>query len=500
MDSVLNLKVTKSVYNLIHPYKDPSIKEVSGSGFIIDIQKGLIVTNAEIVLNAITITGFLNKTGKKDLSLEIVGICKEKDLAICKISDISIINDITKLNLKFGDSMNVNIGDKVFSLGKTFSKGIISGNEFQIEDKEELTRYPICFSTNIYTDVENSGGPLLNKNNEVIGINKVINNINYAIPSRTFLAIYSKLLQGIVKTPSLSLDWCKTNREIMKKQTGSSSTYGIYVRKVYPGSCLDSLEKGDIIRRIDYVDLFWKPNGQINQEIFDLNDTDLEKNLEKGTLVTVFLDRFGMSNKIVKLKNPEELDEMKIEFETVFTDKVLSLSQIMDMVPIGANLILNISRNRNWYKLKTQYVSIESERLSYIYSKIDYEIFAGLCLTNLTSNHLSDNLFDINHLSNNDELKYKKSVIITQVFPGSSAYKTQILKPGHIIKSLLGFDTNFELVKETHCVISTLEDIRHILKLNPEYIQITTTDNSTFLFSLNTIIKEDQNILKVFSI
>jgi len=342
MESVVNLNIIKKVFNFKQPYKDFQTIDISGSGFVIS-REGLIVTNAELVKDSISIIA------NKKFSLEVVGICREKDLAICKFVD-----KIKVKPLNFADSMNITLAEQVFSLGKTISKGIISGyKKFESTKEDSLTRGPNYISTDIHISEENNGGPLLNKNNEVIGINKIINGINYAIPSRTFLALYSELLKGDIKMPSLSLDWCKTNREIMKKQTGNSSTYGIYVRKVYPDSCLDSLEKGDIIRRIDYTDLCWKSDGSSN--------VNLENIGKQKTLVTVFLDRFGMTNKIVKLKDPDELDETKIEFETIFTEKVLSLSEVMDMVPINSKLILNICRYQQWYNLKTVYIVMSSE-------------------------------------------------------------------------------------------------------------------------------------------
>ena len=463
MESVVNLNIIKTVTNFKQPYKDFQTLDITGSGFVIS-REGLIVTNAELVKDSVSIIA------NKKFSLEVVGICREKDLAICKFVD-----KIKVKPLIFADSMNITLAEQVFSLGKTISKGIISGyKKFESTKEDSLTRGPNYISTDIHISEENNGGPLLNKNNEVIGINKIINGINYAIPSRTFLALYSELLKGDIKMPSLSLDWCKTNREIMKKQTGNSSTYGIYVRKVYPDSCLDSLEKGDIIRRIDYTDLCWKSDGSSN--------VNLENIGKQKTLVTVFLDRFGMTNKIVKLKDPDELDETKIEFETVFTEKVLSLSEVMDMVPINSNLILNICRNQQWYKLKTEYIVMSSERLTWESS--GYEILAGLCVANLTRDYL--NIFNI-------EDEYRKSVIITEVFP---THKVDILKPGQIIKSLLGYNSDFVLIESTHKIISNLNDIREIINLDPEYLQITTTDNSTYLFSYKTILEEDK-IIKI---
>ena len=86
------------------------------------------------------------------------------------------------------------------------------------------------------------------------------------------------------------------------------------------------------------------------------------------------------------------------------------------------------------------------------------------------------------------------------MFPNSSADRTQSLKVGHILKSIIGYNNQFELIEETNRCISTLDDVREILKLKPEMIQITTTDESTFLVTTSTTDKEDQEIMERYNI
>jgi S1-C subfamily serine protease len=524
-NSVICLTVTKAIYNFKRPYQNFKDRESVGSSFLIDAIKGYVVTNAHVVSNCISIVGRLPKMGKKDISLELIGICREKDLAVLKINsaDLALITngmtalEIANLNLKFADSMSVKAGDKVKTIGYPLDStsvkittGIVSGferveNDEDGSDREDaISRTPTYIQISAAINPGNSGGPLLNSNGEVIGINAAgylyAQNIGYAIPSRTFLAIYPELLKtGIVNMPTLALDWCKTNREIMKKQTGSSSTYGIYVRKVYPDTCCDVLEKGDIIRRIDYMDTFWKFNGETNKSAFHLIE-----HKEPGVLVTIFIDRFGMSTKIGRLKNPSEPDENKIEFDKIFTERKMEISEIMDMVPVGSDIYLNMCRMNEgkpvWYMLKTKYVYTPNDRIPYIFptlTSIDYEIFGGICVTELNMDVMKK--FDSlkcyrSELSN----LYKRQVIIVQIFPETTAYKTDSIKPGQLLKSVYGYNSNMELLKESYRAIQTLEDVRHVLRLRPDYIEITCTDNSVFLFS--TAQKEDQLIRERYHI
>lgn len=463
MESVIKLFVHKIIYKL--PYEKRQEK-TEGYGFLIDT--GLVLTHFNLVCDAVSIVGRINK---RDITLHLVGKCLEKKLAICRIDaeDISLVKGSI---LKFSDSMSsATTGISVLTNNENI-KGYISGTHSEENTHEDSYREPCYLKLNFTLDSSYSGSPVVNVSGEVIGI---FAKDNYAIPSRTFLAIAHELKKGDVKMPTFGLDWCKTSRELMKHLTGTSSTYGIYVRKVYPGSCLDSLAKGDVIRRIDYTDPFWNCKSVTLSNLPDL---------KKAGTITVFLDRFGQTTTIGKLKNPDESEEDKLEFETVLTDKKLELSEVVDLIPIGSSITLNMCRNKGWYKLKTEYVHIASERIKY--SDDDYEIFAGMCLTNLTMKNSKD--------------IYTRGVIIAQVFPETYTYKTQILKERQIIKTILGYNTNFELVKDSHRVISSLEDLRKVLNLKPEIIQITMTDESTFMFLTSTVSIEDATIKKNYSL
>tara|TARA_R110001599_G_scaffold333191_1_gene549041 strand:- start:293 stop:1732 length:1440 start_codon:yes stop_codon:yes gene_type:complete len=477
MNSILQIKVTQAVYDFTKPYQKFREIEVTGSGFVID--SSIVLTTFNLVENSLNITGRCRKSGNKDISLELIGYCREKNLALCKIQ-----SDFLKTEaLKLSDSLEVNTGDKIYSL-EPYNAGFVSGfNYEQIYLEDSLSRSPVYMEATYPSII---GNAVFNSKNEVIGISEGSKLKTQIIPSRTILAVYGEMINSFaVKMPTFSLDWSCTNREIMKKQTGTSSTYGIYVRKISPDSCLDRLEKRDVIRRIDYIDPFTKS--------FSISQCG---KFEEGTLVTVFLDRFGMSTTIGQLKNPDEIDENKLEFVSKYTDRKLHLSEIVDSIPIGTELTLNMCRDRNWYKLKTPYVHRASERLDYLCPKFfpfEYHIFSGLCLTNLYDNH---------SLYKNDENndKYKNQVVIAKIFEGSYAYKTQSLMEGQIIKSIYGYDSNFELIKETHKVISSLEDVKSILKIKPDYVQITTTEDYTFINSLTDALKEDTEIKDNFEL
>src|SRR5437867_1358033 len=68
-DSVVQLRCTEGVYDVYRPYQTPRDRQASGTGFVVDAEKGYVLTNAHVVANAINITGRLMVTGKVDLPM-----------------------------------------------------------------------------------------------------------------------------------------------------------------------------------------------------------------------------------------------------------------------------------------------------------------------------------------------------------------------------------------------------------------------------------------------
>lgn len=512
-NSVLQLKVTEAKYSPSRPYSDPNDRQVSGTGFIIDMKRGFVATNAHVVENCITINGRLPKLGKRDLTLELIGICREKDLALCKIipEDVKLItrdisDDISILNMPFGDNMKLRETDEVMAIGYPlghdnikYTTGIVSGFQTKDDDDEyeqnnkgdvedAINRSPTYIQITAPINPGNSGGPLLNSSGEVIGIIAAgylfAQNIGYAIPSRTFLAIYCELIKAtIVKIPTFGLKWNKTNQDFMKCKTGDPRTYGIYVRDVFPDTCADTLETGDIIKSLTYNDVFWNNNDsfkiekQYNDRIENVCDG-------KTTEIACYFDRYGDASVGKRSETPNGAIFEKL------VERKMSFSEIVDMMPIGCNFTLKICRNGEWYEVKGQYIYKDVGRIKYVYPKIqpiDYEIFSGICCSNLNKNHVKS-FSRLNHYDHVDKNKYTPSVVICKVFPGTTAFKTQTLQQGHIIKKINNHD------------IKNLEDIRTILRQKPETIEILTNDKSLFIMNAKNSVIEDMKLMKEFNI
>uniref|UniRef100_A0A672KYK2 Serine protease HTRA3-like n=1 Tax=Sinocyclocheilus grahami TaxID=75366 RepID=A0A672KYK2_SINGR len=174
---------------LNHPLFGRHVPLSSGSGFIMT-QSGLIVTNAHVVASSAPVTGRQNLRVQlhdgQTYEASIRDIDKKSDIATIKI------NPKKKLPvLSLGQSADLRPGEFVVAIGSPFAlqntvtTGIVSttqrdGKELGIHDSDMD-----YIQTDATINYGNSGGPLVNLDGEVIGINtlKVTAGISFAIPS-----------------------------------------------------------------------------------------------------------------------------------------------------------------------------------------------------------------------------------------------------------------------------------------------------------------------------
>jgi putative serine protease PepD len=221
--------------------------QAEGTGFVIDAS-GDIVTNAHVVDGATSIkVRFQNgKTAKATL----VGADDSTDIAVIKVSvDSAQLHPLT-----FGTSKTVEVGQEVaaigspFGLPETMTAGIISAVNRTITAPNNYS-----ISGAIQTDAAinhgNSGGPLLNMNGEVIGVNAQIESdsggndgVGFAIPADAAQNVATTLIAG-----------GKVQHAYLGIRVADSSASGAQITSVVSGSPADKggLKAGDLITSID---------------------------------------------------------------------------------------------------------------------------------------------------------------------------------------------------------------------------------------------------------
>ncbi|HEX8738315.1 MAG TPA: trypsin-like peptidase domain-containing protein [Pyrinomonadaceae bacterium] len=190
-----------------------------GSGFIVD-KAGYILTNFHVVDDASRISVRL-QNGEEYVA-RVIGTDDETDLAVLKVEAGKDLPTV-----KLGDSDAVQVGDWVlaigspFGLAQTVTAGIIS------QTRRE-TPYTTSFQRFIQTDAAinrgNSGGPLVNMNGDVIGVNSQIasttgdyNGIGFALPSKEAAYVYQQILaNGKVRRGYLGVNLDSVKPEFAK--------------------------------------------------------------------------------------------------------------------------------------------------------------------------------------------------------------------------------------------------------------------------------------------
>ena len=226
-----------------------------GSGFIIS-SDGYIMTNNHVISGADEI--YVKMSDGQEYLAKLVGTSPEVDIAILKVS-----TNKTFKPLKFANSDNIKIGHWAIAFGNplglnsSMTVGVIGASGRSSLGIEQVENF---IQTDAAINQGNSGGPLLNINGDVIGVNTAIYSTNggsvglsFAIPSNLASNVRDSIIKsGKYERPYVGISVLDLTQEIKKQKNIPYST-GIIVQQVYPGSPASKygLKAGDIILEIN---------------------------------------------------------------------------------------------------------------------------------------------------------------------------------------------------------------------------------------------------------
>jgi len=222
-----------------------------GSGFIIDTD-GYIVTNNHVVADAKSVK--IKLYNGEILEGKVRGTDDLTDIAIIETKKIKGIKAA-----RLGDSNNLHVGDisvavgNPFGLDGTFTTGIISAVGRAGLDSSGLN----FIQTDASINQGNSGGPLLNMDGEVVGINRMIVSpsggsvgIGFAIPINEVRNVITQIkTKGSIDRPLLGINVSELPPEVVK----AKKTKGLFVIGVYQntGAAEAGVTPHDIILDVD---------------------------------------------------------------------------------------------------------------------------------------------------------------------------------------------------------------------------------------------------------
>ncbi len=233
-----------------------------GSGFIIH-QDGYIVTNAHVIDSADEISVTLSNNPDKVYTAKVIGSDKKADLAVLKIESKDPLP-----YLEFGNAEQSKVGDWVLAIGNPFGLGgSVTSGIISAKSRFIGGQYDELIQTDASINRGNSGGPLLNMDGQVIGVNSVIISntggnigIGFSIPSNQAQPIISQLKDlGKITRGWLGVVIQSINDDIAANIGLPKDTKGVVVTQVAPNSPAQKagIKIGDVITAFDNT-----PTGQ----------------------------------------------------------------------------------------------------------------------------------------------------------------------------------------------------------------------------------------------
>lgn len=242
----------------------------AGTGIIVS-ENGYILTNKHVVEGSSDISIVTNDGNSYD-NIKIITTDPLSDIAILKISNAKGLKAA-----ELGDSKALNIGQQVIAIGNalgeydgTVTSGIISGVGRTVNASSDDGATKETLTDMIQTDAAinsgNSGGPLVNAQGQVVGVNTAVaseaQGIGFAIPISSVKGILKSIAEG--KTPNrayLGANYISVNPQVQKAYNLNVSKGALIKNRngksIISGSPAQKagLKDGDIITKIDDIEI-----------------------------------------------------------------------------------------------------------------------------------------------------------------------------------------------------------------------------------------------------
>ena len=454
--AVVQIFTQSTPVNLLHPYSMPDQESSGGSGFFIN-EDGDIITNAHVVDQAVGIWIQIPTLGKRPIRVELVSTCPGRDLALLRLTQEGrafVSQAFGKIPfLVLGNSDLARRADEVLALGYPLCQESLKSTTGVMNGMEQN-----FIQIDAAINPGSSGGPLLNFRGEVIGINSSgikskggvnVDNVSYAIPVNVLKLVLDAMYEfPLLREPFLGFIMTRATDE-MTEYLGNPHPGGFYVAEVNEDGPMHraGLRSGDMLYEIDGYRL------DIYGEMF----------------VPWSEDKVSILNYISRLKVGQQVDWVvyrageRMEFTLTVTQK--NLPAVRQVHP-G-------------------------------YDKVDYEIFAGMVVMQLTENHIQMLAGRCPGLFRYLETKRKHIpvLVVTHVFHNSEVSFSRTVFPGVTLNEVNGIP------------VQTLDDFRKAVKqgATSNYFVVRgsdniscATDNFLAVHSMEKIINQEFELARAY--
>jgi serine protease Do len=445
--AVVQILVQASHFNWIEPYKQPDLSRAFGSAFFVDDQ-GHLVTSYHVVTQASSIKIQIPTLGKEQFDVSIVGACPDRDIALLKLSDEAKKSVIEKMHaipfLQLGQSDKIVRTQELIALGYPLGQDALKSTQGIVSGRQDIFGESFIQMT-AALNPGNSGGPTVDEQGRVIGINTAIipeaQSVGYITPISDIIGVIKDLYNvQLLRTPLLG---CELNYATgaMLAYLGNPEPGGLYVARIYKDSLFDKagVQEGDMLY-------------QVNEHQFDMYGETTAEWSEDKVAITALLNRFRIGQKVdMVIYRKGERKEVSFNFE------------LSDPLPI-----------------RTIFPEFET---------LETHILGGMVLMPFTINHLMK-FAEINPFL----LKYKKRehqnkpcIIVTTVLPNSQSQLTRTIFPGDILEEI------------NEKPVETLEDVKNAINKTDLYIRVKTDNKKFVVLDSKKVVEEDKKFMEMIN-
>ena len=450
-NTVVQVHAHYAHFDWLEPYKAPKQEEGTGTAFFVDAA-GHLLTNFHVVDGAKTIKLSISALGQKMVDASVVGVCPESDVALLKLcsKDLACIKkSLGRIPfLKLGNADLLFPTEPVLALGYPLGTKVLKSTVGVLAGLREPFGNSFRMHITAPINYGNSGGPLLNVEGAVVGINSAgvpgAQSVGYTIPINDVAILMNDLhTTPLVRKPHCGVQINQTTDE-HALALGNPLPAGVYINTV---------EKDSLAEKIGVRsgDMLYTVNGHP-------------------------VDSYG---------------DVTVKWHGSFK---VSLHEYLVRLPSQSPLILEIYRNGQKKIFKGQYRVVNPQPLRYIYpdyerQEVDYGIVGGACFMQLRYNHL-DHFKDYPSLQ-----KYKAGsacskqvLIVTKLLPGPLLHKLDCLYEGAVLSEVNGTK------------VKTLAQLRAALQESAKTgnISLKMKNDAMTVISLDEVLTDEKRITKDF--
>lgn len=436
-----------------------------------------VITAHHVIANGVRISVKFTKLSSEDLPATIIGCNPAMDVSILgvRVQDV-ILSKLKGIELSDSDAIGPleEVRAMGFALGKEHlqtTQGVISGR--------------ICHPSRLQTTVDvnpgNSGGPIMNSNNKILGIVTSgltnANGIYYAAPINESIVMFERMLketnkieypltaQGAVfdSIPYINCEFTKCNKVLLESlniKEDQECNHGIYCTSVhhkieYPQTAGEALAnmKQSILNPVlldECVKYLTSPTTVLNNEMtrcawkkwllkeFKMKDVEIIlENIRNPTL------RKGDIVCAIKISKDDDIYpiDLQMNCQYKFWPDRICFDTIFDRLSVGDFVEFKVYRThcksedcKRWVKMKLQPNLCQFREYYADTEHVPYLCLSGLFVMPLMHNHIP--LFKNNgmlNLMNTPFSPHKSLLIITHILPESPFNNSESIHAGSII-------------------------------------------------------------------